>query len=193
MTASERCAWANGGDDYVVYHDTEWGVPIRDDVALFERLSLEAFQSGLSWITVLRKREAFRECFFGFNPEEVAALGPTQVAQLLEEPRIIRHRAKIEATIHNAQTLLRLWDKNGVHYLTDTFLLAAPSDASLEAQGFVRPPMTLSDLPGKCAESEALAKHLKTVGFVFLGPTTLYAALQATGFVNDHIDGCPQR
>lgn len=185
-----RCGWANGSPDYVEYHDNEWGQPIREDVALFERLSLEAFQSGLSWITVLRKREAFREVFAGFNPESVASMSEKQVSALLLDARIIRHRGKIEATIANARALLGQWESHGEGWLSQTLSDHAPTDASLAAQGFVRPPINLSDLPSRCEETTALAKELKRGGFVFLGPTTLYAALQATGFVADHVVEC---
>ena len=185
-----RCGWANSSPDYTAYHDDEWGQPVRDDVQLFERLSLEAFQSGLSWITVLRKREAFREVFAGFDPEVVARFGESRITALLQDARIIRHRGKIEATIRNAQSLLKQWDQNGTQWLSTTLLEGAPTEASLRAQGFSRPPQILSDLPARCEETGSLAKLLKREGFVFLGPTTLYAALQATGFVQDHVAGC---
>ncbi len=185
-----RCGWANSSPDYIAYHDDEWGQPVRDDVQLFERLSLEAFQSGLSWITVLRKRDAFREVFAGFDPEVVARFGERHITDFLQDARIIRHRGKIEATIRNAQSLLDQWEQNGTGWLTTTLLEGAPTDASLTAQGFSRPPQILSDLPARCEETASLAKHLKRQGFVFLGPTTLYAALQATGFVQDHVAEC---
>jgi DNA-3-methyladenine glycosylase I len=185
-----RCGWANSSAEYLAYHDDEWGRPVRDDVQLFERLSLEAFQSGLSWITVLRKRDAFREVFAGFDPEAVAGFGDSRIVELLADSRIIRHRGKIEATIRNAQSLLGRWDQNGTEWLTSTLLEYAPSEASLRRQGFSRPPRQLSDLPARCEETAQLAKHLKRQGFVFLGPTTLYAALQATGFVQDHVSEC---
>lgn len=190
MISVVRCGWAEGSDDYREYHDSEWGRPVRDDLALFERLSLEAFQSGLSWITVLRKREAFREVFEGFDPTAVAGFGEPDVQRLLGDARIIRHRGKIEATIHNAQALTRQWESVGSTWLTDTLLAAAPTDTSLRKQGFRRPARELGDLPSKTAETAVLAKELKRLGFVFLGPTTLYAALQATGFVNDHLKTC---
>jgi DNA-3-methyladenine glycosylase I len=185
-----RCGWANSSQDYVDYHDHEWGIPIRDDVALFERLSLEAFQSGLSWITVLRKREAFREVFEGFEPAAVARFSPDHVEKLLQDARIIRHRGKIEATINNATALSEQWRLHGQGWLTETLKAAAPTEHSLAAQGYRRPARELGDLPAKTDETIALAKQLKKAGFVFLGPTTLYAALQATGFVNDHVRGC---
>ena len=194
MTSQEpRCGWALSSADYLEYHDTEWGNPVRDDVSLFERLALESFQSGLSWITVLRKRAAFRECFAGFDPVHVAEFSSSKVSELLQDARIIRHRGKIEATITNARAVLALWERSGVGTLTDVLTEVAPTDASLTAQGFTRPPAHIREIPSQCAETAALAKRLKQAGFVFLGPTTLYSALQATGFVNDHILGCPQR
>lgn len=185
-----RCGWANGSPDYMEYHDSEWGQPVRDDVALFERLSLEAFQSGLSWITVLRKREAFREVFDSFDPEQVSMFTESDVQRLLADARIIRHRGKIEATINNAIALTRQWDAHGGSWLTDILSESAPTEASLGRQGYRRPAASLQQIPAKTEETVALAKRLKAAGFVFLGPTTLYAALQATGFVNDHIKGC---
>jgi DNA-3-methyladenine glycosylase I len=190
MTEIQRCGWANSTPDYVTYHDNEWGRPIRNDVALFERLSLEAFQSGLSWLTVLRKREAFREQFHGFDPQHVAAMGERDIAKLLQEPGIIRHRGKIEACINNAQALLDQWTEHGDGWLTNTLTAAAPTETSLAAQGYLRPPRNLSHLPAKTLETAALAKQLKAQGFKFLGPTTLYAGLQATGFVRDHVLKC---
>jgi DNA-3-methyladenine glycosylase I len=172
------------------YHDSEWGQPVRDDVALFERLSLEAFQSGLSWITVLRKREAFREVFVNFDPKRVSAFSESDVQRLLADARIIRHRGKIEATVNNAVALTRQWDSHGKGWLTETLTEAAPTDLSLRRQGYRRPASRLDQIPAKTAETLALAKRLKGAGFVFLGPTTLYAALQATGFVNDHLNSC---
>lgn len=186
----QRCGWANGSPDYMEYHDAEWGQPVRDDVALFERLSLEAFQSGLSWITVLRKREAFREVFDNFEPAVVAKFTESDVQRLLADARIIRHRGKIEATINNAMALTRQWESHGTGWLTETLIEVAPTDASLRRQGYRRPASRLDQIPAKTEETVALAKRLKGAGFVFLGPTTLYAALQATGFVNDHLKSC---
>jgi DNA-3-methyladenine glycosylase I len=188
-----RCAWACSTPDYITYHDEEWGVPIRSDHALFERLSLEAFQSGLSWLTVLRKRAAFREVFAGFDPLLVADFGESEISQLLTDARIIRHRKKIESTIKNAQALAAAWQTHGHDWLTQTLLDFAPSERELAAQGWTRPPTALAHIPPKTDNSVALGKHLKAAGFVFLGPTTLYAAMQATGFVNDHVVGCARR
>ena len=165
-------------------------MPIRDDRALFERLSLESFQSGLSWLTVLRKREAFREVFADFDPEIVANFDDSKVAELLQDARIIRHRKKIESTIANARALLGAWEVHGHDWLTLTLQAYAPSERELSDLEWLRPPLRLSQIPPKTAHTQALSVHLKAAGFVFLGPTTLYAALQATGFINDHLVGC---
>jgi DNA-3-methyladenine glycosylase I len=186
------CSWALGSADYLAYHDDEWGVPLRDDVALFERLSLEAFQSGLSWLTILRKRSHFREAFVGFDPVAVSEFEETEIQQLLQNAGIIRHRGKIEACINNAQRLTEQWEHHGTSWLTDTLMEASPSEASLREQGFVRPPQDMYQLPSQSRETLLLAKRLKGLGFRFLGPVTLYSALQATGFVHDHVRDCPK-
>lgn len=185
-----RCDWANSSLEYANYHDAEWGVPIREDRLLFERLVLEGFQSGLSWITILRKRENFRKAFSQFDVEKVAKFNERKISALLQDEGIVRHRGKIEAAVKNARALVDQWEENGEVWLTETLLTAAPTKKSLAFQGFRRPPKKLSDLPSKCQETEALSKHLKSLGFGFVGPTTLYAALQATGFVNDHVTEC---
>ena len=179
-----RCSWSAQVAEYRDYHDLEWGRPLRDDRSLFERLCLESFQSGLAWITVLRKRDAFREAFDGFDPARVADYGPSEVERLLADARIIRHRGKIEATIANAEALLGLWDRDGEGALTALLEVAA---ADPPRQGR---PARLADVPSSTPGSAGLARELKARGFRFLGPTTLYAALQATGFVDDHLDGC---
>ncbi len=179
MTARERCGWANSAPEYVSYHDEEWGVPLRGEVALFERLSLEAFQSGLSWITILRKRENFRKAFAKFNPKRVAAFGQDDVARLMADPGIIRNRAKIDATIANARAILDL------DIPLDKLLWSFAPDPA----GRVRP-ATLADVPAITDESKAMAKELKRRGFRFVGPTTCYAMMQATGMVDDHIATC---
>lgn len=192
MTAAarRRCDWANSAPDYAEYHDREWGVAVRTDRELFERLSLEGFQSGLAWLTVLRKRDALRAAFADFNPVAVAAFTEADVKRLLADAGIIRHRGKIAAVVGNAQALLRQWDAHGQSWLTEQFLAAAPTEASLAAQGFRRPPRSLADLPAQSQETGQLARELKRVGFRFVGPTTLYAACQATGFVTDHLVEC---
>ena len=175
-----RC-FGDGDPLYERYHDEEWGVPVRDERALFERISLEAFQSGLSWITVLRKREAFRAAFAGFDPEVVARFGPDDVERLLLDAGIIRNRAKIEATIANARALLEL-GAAGASLPELVWSFAPPPRPEPVAQ--------LADLPASTPESVALAKALKARGFRFVGPTTAYAAMQACGLVDDHVAGC---
>lgn len=172
-----RCAWAGSAPEYLDYHDTEWGREVRGDSALFERMSLEAFQSGLSWITILRKREAFRAAFRGFDVEQVAAFGEPDVHRLLQDAGIVRNRAKIEATIANARAVLDLDEP-----LSDLLWSFAPMR---------RPaPEKLAEVPATTPESTALAKALKRRGFRFVGPTTAYALMQATGMVDDHLTAC---
>jgi DNA-3-methyladenine glycosylase I len=173
-----RCAWANSAPEYVVYHDEEWGTPLRGDDALFERLCLEAFQSGLSWITILRKRPAFRAAFAGFAIDAVAEFGADDEARLMADTGIVRNRAKIAAAIRNARAAQAL--PEGLSELLWSF---APSGE--------RPhPATLADVPATSAESVAMAKELKRRGFAFVGPTTAYALMQATGMVDDHVADC---
>jgi len=172
-----RCPWAVSAADYLDYHDREWGRPVRDDDGLFERLSLEAFQSGLSWLTILRKRPAFRAAFHGFSIEAVARLGPADVERLLSDPGIVRNRLKIEATIANARAALDLPD--GLARLLWSY---APSP---------RPrPVKSAEIPAQTPESVALARELRRRGFRFVGPTTVYALMQATGMVDDHLADC---
>ena len=174
-----RCGWACATADYRAYHDDEWGVPQRDEVRLFEKLCLEAFQSGLSWLTILRKREAFRAGFAGFDPAAVAAFGPADVERLLADKGIVRNRAKIEAAVANARAALELPD--GLSPLLWSF---APDPAT-------RPrPRTFADVPATTPESTAMAKDLRRRGFRFVGPTTAYALMQACGLVDDHLAGC---
>ncbi|KID28996.1 DNA-3-methyladenine glycosylase I [Prauserella sp. Am3] len=172
-----RCSWANTAPDYADYHDTEWGVPLRGVTALFERMSLEAFQSGLSWLTILRKREAFRAAFAGFDPVAVAAFGDDDVARLLADAGIVRNRAKIHATIGNARAVAQLDTP-----LDDLLWSFAPEHHDRPAR--------MADVPAVTPESTAMAKALKKRGFTFVGPTTCYAMMQATGMVDDHVEGC---
>jgi DNA-3-methyladenine glycosylase I len=178
-----RCAWGASSPDYASYHDTEWGRPVRGDVALFERLTLEAFQSGLSWITILRKREGFRDAFDHFDPVRIATYGDDDRARLLADARIVRNRAKIDATIQNARALLVLQDAEGEGALDRLVWSFAPP------AGRGRP-RVLADVPAVTPESTALSRELKRRGFGFVGPTTMYAAMQATGLVDDHLEGC---
>jgi DNA-3-methyladenine glycosylase I len=174
-----RCAWAGSTPDYLAYHDTEWGVPVRGERELYERLTLEAFQSGLSWLTILRKRPAFRAAFDGFDPERVAGYGDADRDRLLADAGIVRNRLKVEAAITNARAVLGLRESGGLDALFWSFAPAAherPGDAAA--------------LRATSPESVALAKALKRAGFVFVGPTTMYAAMQACGVVDDHLEGC---
>lgn len=181
-----RCPWAVSTADYVEYHDTEWGRPVHGDVALYERLTLEAFQSGLSWLTILRKRESFRQAFAGFDIASVAGFDADDVERLLTDTGIIRNRAKITAAVANARALLALQDSDGDGALDRLVWSFAPDDA--------RPaPVTLADVPASTAESTALATALKKHGFVFVGPITAYATMQAAGLVNDHLAECVAR
>ncbi|MFI7280063.1 DNA-3-methyladenine glycosylase I [Micromonospora chersina] len=173
-----RCAWGASTPDYAVYHDEEWGRPLRGDDALYERLTLEAFQSGLSWLTILRKRPAFRLAFDEFRIEKVAGYGEADVARLLADAGIVRNRAKVEAAIANARAALALPD--GLSALLWSY--APPPRAAR--------PRSFGDVPALTPESTAMAKALKKNGFRFVGPTTAYALMQATGMVDDHLAGC---
>jgi len=174
-----RCVWAGSTPDYTAYHDVEWGVPVRGETALYERLTLEAFQSGLSWLTILRKREGFRAAFAGFQADQVAAFGEADVARLMADPAIVRNRLKVNAAISNARAVVALREHGGLDELVWSF---APAEH--------RRPASHADVPATSPESVALAKALKRNGFVFVGPTTMYAAMQACGLVDDHVAGC---
>jgi DNA-3-methyladenine glycosylase I len=177
-----RCAWGSADADYRAYHDDEWGFPVSDDVRLFEKLSLEGFQAGLSWLTILRKREAFRNAFAGFDFARVAGYGEDDVERLLGDAGIVRHRGKIEAVINNAGRAVELVAREGslAHYVWS--FEPERRTHSLDPHGLRR--LTASE------ESEALAKDLKRRGWRFVGPTTAYAFMQAMGLVNDHLQGC---
>jgi DNA-3-methyladenine glycosylase I len=179
-----RCRWAASAPEYLAYHDDEWGRPIRDDRGLYERLCLEAFQSGLSWLTILRKREAFRLAFAGFEIERVAGFGQRDVKRLLADAGIVRNRAKIDAAIANARAASEL--RAGGGSLSKLIWSFRPDDD--------RPaPRTFDEVPATTPESKALALELKSHGFRFVGPTTAYALMQACGLVNDHLAGCTAR
>jgi len=172
-----RCGWGGSTPDYQPYHDLEWGQPVRGDDALFERMTLEAFQSGLSWITILRKRPAFRAAFAGFSITAVAAFSEADATRLMADAGIVRNRMKVDATLHNARVAADL--PGGLTALLWSY--APPPRAR---------PATSAEVPATTPESIALAKELKKRGFKFVGPTTAYALMQATGMVDDHIAGC---
>lgn len=174
-----RCRWATSTDEYKEYHDHEWGVAVHGETGLYERLTLEAFQSGLSWLTILRKRAGFRTAFSGFDAEVVAAFGEADFERLMADASIVRNRLKIRAAITNAQAVVRLRDHGG---LDDLFWSFAPVGH--------RRPRIPADVPTGTAESTELARMLKRYGFAFVGPTTAYAGMQACGLVNDHLAGC---
>jgi DNA-3-methyladenine glycosylase I len=178
-----RCVWADSAPEYRAYHDREWGFPVDDDVRLFEKLSLEGFQAGLSWLTILRKREDFRRVFAGFDFNAVARFGERDVKRLLGDASIIRHRGKIEAVINNAGRAVELVESEGS--LAAYVWRFEPS----------RRPRRVDrgDVPPQTPESVALAKDLKRRGWRFVGPTTVYAFMQAMGVVNDHLTGCAAR
>ncbi|WP_108262246.1 DNA-3-methyladenine glycosylase I [Mangrovicoccus ximenensis] len=178
-----RCGWCGEDPLYVAYHDTEWGVPERDGRALWEKLVLDGFQAGLAWITILRKREAFREAFEGFEPEVIARWGEPEVQRLLGNAGIVRHRGKIEATIGNARAYL---DFGSPQAFSDHCWSFTGGDVLQPGRA------AMADVPAETAESRALSKDLKKRGFRFCGPTITYAWMQACGLVNDHVASCPR-
>jgi DNA-3-methyladenine glycosylase I len=178
-----RCAWGASTPEYQAYHDREWGRPVGDDGRVYEKLCLEGFQAGLSWLTILRKREGFRDAFANFDSAVVAGFDDADVERLVSDPRIVRHRAKIVAVITNARATIALHDQ-GIS-LAGLVWQYRPSAASA--------PQRMADLLPYSPESKALSSELRRRGFAFVGPTTVYAAMQALGVVNDHIDGCHWR
>lgn len=179
-----RCAWAGEDPLNVTYHDQEWGVPVHDDHRLFEMLTLEGAQAGLSWLTILRKREGYRQSFVRFDPQRVAGFDQKRIEQLMGNPGIVRHRGKIESTINNARRILALWESGQT--LDETvwdFVGGVPVQNSWRE---------LSELPSSTPASKAMSKALKKIGFRFVGETTCYAFMQATGMVNDHVLTCPR-
>ena len=180
-----RCGWSTSAPEYIAYHDEEWGRPVTDDVRVYEKICLEGFQSGLSWLTILRKRDAFRAAFAGFVPERVAQFGSRDVDRLLKDAGIVRHRGKIEATIANAKATLHTQERHGT--------LAALLWSFEPSRRGRRAPRRLGDIPSVTGESKALSKELGRLGFRFVGPTTAYAAMQSLGLVNDHLVGCHVR
>ncbi|MGX5697035.1 DNA-3-methyladenine glycosylase I [Agromyces soli] len=173
-----RCAWGATDPEYRRYHDEEWGTPLRDAQRLYEKLCLEGFQAGLSWITILRRRPAFRELFHDFDPERVAAMSEDDVERLLNDARIIRHRGKIEATIQNARATLALEQP------LDEVLWSFAPQRRAEPFGAFR------EVPATTPESTAMSKRLRSLGYRFVGPTTMYALMQSSGMVDDHLAGC---
>ncbi len=180
-----RCWWAGSTPEYLAYHDTEWGFPVSDDVRLFEKLSLEGFQAGLSWLTILRKRDAFRAAFAGFDLVSVAGFDERDVERLLADAGIVRHRGKIEAVIKNAQRALELVQEQGSLARYIWSFEPRPRRGRLDRARLAQLALT--------PESAALAKDLKRRGWRFVGPTTVYAFMQSMGLVNDHLDGCETR
>ena len=176
-----RCPWPGDDPIYVDYHDTEWGVPEYDDRALFEKLILDGFQAGLSWITILKKRDNFRAAFDGFEPERIARYSPTKVEKMLKDPGIIRHRGKIEATIGNAKAFLEIQKAEGFSEFLWTYADGKPIQNNWA---------TMSDVPAHTPLSNQISKELKSRGFKFCGPTIVYAFMQAVGMVNDHLTNC---
>lgn len=182
-----KCFWCAGHDDYEVYHDDEWGQPVDNDIRLFEKLCLEGFQAGLSWLTILRKRENFRKAFKGFDFKKVARFGEKDVERLLQDAGIVRHRGKIEATINNAQRALELIEEAGS---IAAFVWRYEPDPKTRPKKLTKKAlMKLTQAP----ESAALSKDLKKRGWRFVGPTTMYAFMQSMGMINDHIEGCSSR
>ncbi len=183
MAIDARCPWCGTDPLYVAYHDTEWGVPERDGRALFEKLCLDGFQAGLSWITILRKRPAFREAFAGFVPEVIAGWGADDVARILGDPGVVRHRGKIEATIGNARAYLDVEARVGFATFVWDFVDGVPLQPARR---------TMADVPAETPLSVRMSRALKAEGFRFCGPTIVYAVMQATGMVNDHVVTCPR-
>lgn len=183
LVSGERCPWAGDDPLYQRYHDTEWGVPQYDDRALFEKIVLEGFQAGLSWITILRKRENFRAAFDGFQPDIIARYDEAKLAALMADAGIIRNKAKINATVDNARAWLAVMEKGSFSSLLWNFVDGRPQQNALQS---------MADVPAETPVSKAMSKELKRLGFRFCGPTTCYAFMQAMGLVNDHLVTCPR-
>lgn len=178
-----RCGWCGDDAEYRRYHDEEWGRVQRDSRALFEKLCLEGFQAGLAWITILRKRDAFREVFHGFDPEKIAAMTDVDVERLMGDARIVRNRLKIQATISNAQAFLAMQATSPTAFADFVW-------EAVDGETQVNRPGAMADVPAKTPAAEALSKRLKKAGFRFVGPTICYAFMQSMGLVDDHLDGC---
>lgn len=184
MDKENRCGWAGQDPLYIAYHDSEWGIPEYDSRALWEKLVLEGFQAGLSWITILKKRDNFRRAFAGFDPNVIASWGLDKVEILMQDSGIIRHRGKIEATIGNAKAWQNIEKSQGF----DTFLWRY-----IDHKPIINNWTTLSEVPAQTPLSQQISRDLKAAGFKFCGPTIVYAFMQASGMVNDHLVGCPAR
>ena len=180
----QRCPWVGQSPLMIAYHDDEWGIPCHDDRQLFERLMLEGFQAGLTWATILKKREHFRRAFSNWDPERVAAYGEEAVARLLADLGIVRNRLKVRGAIRNAQAFLELCRERGSF---DAYVWSFVGGAPLQRR---RPPKSLAEIPTRTAESDALSKDLRRRGFTFVGSTICYAFMQSVGMVNDHLEGC---
>jgi DNA-3-methyladenine glycosylase I len=178
-----RCGWSMGDELYVRYHDEEWGVPVHDDRKLFEMLMLEGFQAGLSWSTILHKREHFFRAFDGWEPEIIAAYGPEKIAELLNDPGIVRNRLKVNGAVRNAQAFIQVVADEGSF---DNFIWSFTGGTTLAYAH----PQSLSEIPATTPESDAMSKELKRRGFTFVGSTICYAFMQSVGMVNDHVVGC---
>lgn len=181
MAERIRCPWCGTDPLYVRYHDEEWGVPVRTERGIYEKLCLEGQQAGLSWITVLRKRERYREKFFGFDPERVAKMGEMDLDDLVQDAGLIRHRGKLSAIIDNARATLALREHGGLAEIAWSLVDGVPQESGL---------LSMADAPARTPASEALSKRLRKAGFRFVGPTTCYAMMQACGLVNDHLVSC---
>jgi len=181
---SARCSWAGTDPLNIAYHDLEWGSPVHDDSRLFELITLEGAQAGLSWLTILRKREGYRKAFVGFDPQRVAGFDAQRIDQLVLDPAIVRHRGKIESTVNNARRLVALWESG--RSLDDTVW------SFVDGQAKQNHWKSMSELPSSTPASMALSKTLKKLGFRFVGDTTCYAFMQAAGLVNDHLLSCPR-
>jgi DNA-3-methyladenine glycosylase I len=178
---AERCGWASGSDAMIVYHDDEWGMPVHDEVRLFEMLCLEGAQAGLSWSTILHKREGYRKAFAGFEPAKVARFTPARVERLLQDPGIVRNRMKVESVIRNAQGVMALRAQGGLDHIVWSFVGGHPVVNRWKRQG---------SIPAETPASRAMSKELKKRGFGFVGPTVCYAFMQSVGLVNDHVTTC---
>jgi len=181
MNDTKRCTWPGENELYVAYHDAEWGVPIYDDQALFEKLILDGFQAGLSWITILRKRDRFIEVFEGFDPEKIVRFGPEKIEALMQDTGIVRNRLKIEGTVKNSRGYLAIQEELGFSNYLWNFLDGVPLQNNFA---------TFSDIPAQTDLSKRISKDLKSRGFTFVGPTIVYAFMQAVGMVNDHTTDC---